>query len=54
MLYDLVSWPHRVRMDVYGNPADRDPISHAAIVSPCVTRSDDMRQTAVDAQISDE
>ena len=29
-------------------------VGHAAIGAPCVTRSDDMRQTAVDAQISDE
>ena len=27
MLYDLVSCPHRVRMDLYGNPADRDEIN---------------------------
>ena len=27
MLYDLVSCPHRVRMDIYGDPADRDEIN---------------------------
>jgi hypothetical protein len=27
MLYDLVSCPHRVRMDLYGDPADRDEIN---------------------------
>lgn len=27
MLYDLVSCPHRVHMDVFGDPADRDPIN---------------------------
>ena len=27
MLYDLVSCPHRVRMDLYGDPADRDAIN---------------------------
>jgi predicted RecB family nuclease len=27
MLYDLVECPHRVTMDLFGDPADRDPIS---------------------------
>ncbi|MGP0061764.1 MAG: hypothetical protein ACLPID_21065 [Beijerinckiaceae bacterium] len=27
MLYDLVACPHRVTMDVFGNPADRDDVS---------------------------
>ncbi|MBE3064877.1 MAG: TM0106 family RecB-like putative nuclease [Spirochaetes bacterium] len=27
LLYDFVQCPHRVTMDIYGNPADRDPIS---------------------------
>ena len=27
MLCDLVSCPHRVRMDLYGDPADRDEIN---------------------------
>jgi len=27
MLYDLVNCPHRVTMDLFGNPADRDEIS---------------------------
>ena len=25
MLYDLVRCPHRVTMDLFGNPAERDP-----------------------------
>jgi hypothetical protein len=27
MLYDLVACPHRVSMDQFGNPADRDEVS---------------------------
>lgn len=27
MLYDLVSCPHCVHMDLYGDPADRDAIN---------------------------
>jgi len=27
LLYDLVKCPHRVTMDLFGNPADRDPVS---------------------------
>jgi len=27
MLYDIVACPHRPTMDLYGNPAERDPIS---------------------------
>jgi hypothetical protein len=27
MLYDLIACPHRVTMDLYANPADRDEIS---------------------------
>lgn len=27
MLYDFIRCPHRVAMDLFGNPADRDPVS---------------------------
>ena len=27
MLYDLIACPHRVRMDIHSDPADRDPIN---------------------------
>ena len=27
MLYDFVRCPHRVTNDLFGNPADRDPVS---------------------------
>ena len=27
LLYDLIACPHRVSMDLFANPAERDPIS---------------------------